>query len=98
MTLTKLARDLKLIFEPVRILNKIHNDVILNTSNNSTLNCATMLLTKLHMGIMHCTTKLEQDIFLTLYLESLFKYMNIINSWLSEDLLSDAKKEFVITE
>lgn len=82
----------------VKILKDIHNSVSLDFKDNSPLHCATTLLSRLHKGLFYASSKLEQDLFLTLYLHSLYKYFTIINSWLCRDILEDNTGEFVIAE
>lgn len=58
----------------------------------------TYLLSRLYYGLLNSASKQEQNIYLTLYLESLYKYFTIIETWLTQDLLEDISDEFVIVE
>ncbi|KAI4454640.1 gamma tubulin complex protein [Holotrichia oblita] len=95
-TLLKLANEFKQIFETTNVLRHIHHNIVLDFKNNEPLVCVTTLLSRLHHGLVHCVSKNELDIYLTLYLESLFKYLTIINSWLGNDTLIDVCGEFII--
>jgi hypothetical protein len=97
MTLLKLAAQLEQIFAPVGILKKIHQEVIVNNFRGSTpLNCALSLLTRLRGSLQFSLNKMEQDIRLTLYLESLYYYLTMVNAWLVKNELINYTDEFVI--
>lgn len=98
LTILSLAKDVKQIFKQVAVLKEIHQNVTLDFYINSPLKCATTLLAKLHVGLEHCTTKLEQDIGLTLYVESLYKYLSIVDCWLRNGKWSDLTGEFIIAD
>ncbi|KRT82374.1 hypothetical protein AMK59_3863, partial [Oryctes borbonicus] len=98
MTLLKLANEFKDIFAIANILKRIHYNSIIDFRNNEPLICATTLLYRLHHGLVHCISKIELDIYSTLYLESLFKYFSIINTWLGNDTLIDCYDEFIIKQ
>ncbi|RZC36219.1 Spc97 Spc98 domain containing protein [Asbolus verrucosus] len=96
MTLLKLAGKLEAIFEPIKILKIVHQEVIKDFKCNSSLDCVLTLLTRLRRSLQFPLNQLEQDIRLTLYLESLYYYFTIINAWLVKNDLSDYTEEFVI--
>ncbi|GJQ85078.1 hypothetical protein Trydic_g3734 [Trypoxylus dichotomus] len=98
MTLLRLANEFKDIFTVANILKYIHHNSIIDFRNNEPLICATTLLYRLHYGLLHCTSKIELDIYLTLYLESLFKYFAIINTWVGNDTLIDYYDEFIVKQ
>lgn len=98
MSLTRLEKELSDCFAPVRILDRIHKDAVGSIVCESNLTRATTLLARLHFGLLHCATKLEQDIYITLYIESLYMYLNVADSWLTKSFLLDLNDEFVITE
>lgn len=97
MTLLKLAERLEILFKPVFILKQIQDEVIIEKFEQKTqLECALTLLTRLRKSLDFSIDKLEQDIRLTLYLESLSYYFNIINAWLVKNDLVDHSQEFII--
>lgn len=89
ITLIRLKKEIDEILEPIQILKQIHENVILDVTENSTLYCATNLLTKLHEHFLHSHSKLHQDISLTLYLNSVKEYLWIVENWLKEDNFPD---------
>ncbi|XP_031330439.1 gamma-tubulin complex component 5-like isoform X2 [Photinus pyralis] len=93
-TLLSLANCLRQCFETVKLLLGIHRNITL-TNGSPTLH-ATTLLSRLYRGLRFASSKLEQDIYLTLYLHSLYKYLTIINNWLESDILNDRRNEFLI--
>ncbi|KAJ8968454.1 hypothetical protein NQ314_002293 [Rhamnusium bicolor] len=95
-TLLKLADELQLIFEPVLLLRKIHKEVVIDLDTNSQLRCATVLLSGLHNSLQYSASKLEQDLRMTLFLDSLYHYFTLIDSWLMKNDLSDYSGEFLI--
>lgn len=78
------------------ILKKIHEEVVMDFSKDPPLMCATVLLCRLHDSLQYSADKLEQDLRLTLFLESLYHYFTLIDSWLMKNDLSDYSREFVI--
>lgn len=98
MTLLKLANEFKILFHNALILKQIHDSVTLDLNNNDAITCATTLLCRLHIGLLHCISKTELDIYLTLYLESLYKYFQVIDTWLGNDTLVDVYSEFIIKQ
>ncbi|XP_044764094.1 LOW QUALITY PROTEIN: gamma-tubulin complex component 5-like [Coccinella septempunctata] len=97
-TLLRLANDLGPIFEPLQVLKELHDKITVCTDTHSALYCATSLLCNLHSSLRQSSSKLENDIKLTLYLESLFKYFTIIDSWLSKNDFFDGDLEFVLVQ
>ncbi|KAK5638877.1 hypothetical protein RI129_013172 [Pyrocoelia pectoralis] len=97
-TMLSLAKCLRPPFETVRVLLRIHRSVVLDSLSNSPILCATTLLTRLYDGLLFASSKLSQDIYLTLYLHSLYKYLTVINNWLESDVLNDHRDEFVISD
>ncbi|KAG5864882.1 hypothetical protein JTB14_036711 [Gonioctena quinquepunctata] len=95
-TLLNLAKDLGDILQPVFLLKKIHNQVVIDMKSHSTMTCATTLLARLHESIKYSESKLDQDLRLTLYLESLYHYSTLIDSWLMKNDLTDYSGEFLI--
>lgn len=95
-TLLDLKKDLGIILEPVFLLEKIHNEVVIDFNTNSSLYCATMLLSRLHNGIQFAENKLDQDLRLSLYLESLYHYLTMVDSWLVKNHLSEQSEDFMI--
>ncbi|KAJ8956277.1 hypothetical protein NQ318_015013 [Aromia moschata] len=81
---------------PIFLLKKIHDEVVIDMSRNSNLKCATQLLSRLHYSLQFSTSKLEQDLKVALFLESLYHYFTRINSWLMKNDLSDYSEEFLI--
>lgn len=86
------------MFRTIEILNRIHKQVVLDYTEHSPLECATTLLSRLHSGLKSSTTKLEQDLYLSLYLESLYKYLSIAHTWIERGVLEDERGEFIIEE
>ncbi|XP_018570700.1 gamma-tubulin complex component 5-like [Anoplophora glabripennis] len=95
-TLLKLYRDLQSILEPVMILKKIHKEVVVDFNKNNHLKCATYVLCALHNSLQFSGSKLEQDLIVTLFLESLYHYFSLIDCWLTKNELSDYSGEFII--
>lgn len=82
----------------IKVMTRIHNSVIMDFKKNSNLACTVNLLSKLYQCCLHSTTKLEQDLCLTIYLETLFKYIMTIDAWLTLGVIRDNCEEFVIAE
>lgn len=82
----------------IDVMMNIHKTVLLDFKENDPVLCSSYLLSKLHLSFIISTSKLEQDVSLALYLGSLYKYINIIDEWLKEDILHDYRKEFIISE
>lgn len=80
------------------IVNEIHQNAVLDFRKNEAIICSTTLLSRLHRGLVHCISKDELDIYLTLYLESLYKYLAIINLWVKNDTLIDLYNEFIVKQ
>ncbi|XP_050311332.1 gamma-tubulin complex component 5-like [Anthonomus grandis grandis] len=97
-TLLSLAKDLKIIMRPLLILREFQESLVLNLSQYSPLRCATVLLTKLHESLGVAINKEEQDLKLTLFLESLFYYLSLVDSWLMKGDFKDYTGEFVIEQ
>ncbi|XP_072394670.1 gamma-tubulin complex component 5 [Diabrotica undecimpunctata] len=98
-TLVNLSQDLQEILEPVILLKKLHDTVVIKFSENSNIIlCATTLLARLHNSLQHSVNKLDQDLKVTLYIESLYHYFTVINSWFMKNDLSDYSDEFIITK
>ncbi|KAL3270449.1 hypothetical protein HHI36_021000 [Cryptolaemus montrouzieri] len=97
-TLLRLCEDLIPIFAPLKILREIHQKVIVSAQENLPLYCATSLLCNLHSNLKHSITKLEHDLKMTLYLESLFKYFFLMDSWLTRNDFVDINWEFVLVQ
>ncbi|KAK4877879.1 hypothetical protein RN001_010385 [Aquatica leii] len=97
-TLLVLAKELRTILKPLQLLDDIHRNVILDFKSNSSVLCATTLLSALYKRLFATKSKFEQDLYLTLYLQSLYKYFMVINSWLDSGDLDDCAGEFVIAE
>lgn len=98
MTLLKLEREIRDALKPLRILKQIHKKVIVDRSENTALFCATNLLMKLHENLLHSYSKLQQDLCLTLYLESVYTYCKITENWLTQDNFQDRFDEFPIVK
>lgn len=98
-TLLALARDLKPLFQKVEVLHQIHEDLMVEFSEvDDSFTKVTYLLSRLYYALLNSASKVEQNIYLTLYLQSLYKYFTIIEIWLTQDLLEDYSDEFVIVE
>lgn len=97
-TLLNLADDLQVILEPVVLLKKIHTFVIIDFSNRNNIVCASSLLAHLHNSLQYSINKLDQDLRVTLYLESLYHYLNIIDLWFTKNDLTDYSGEFLIVK
>lgn len=96
MTLLMLAEQLEEVFRPVKIMKDIHQQVVENNENYNSLECALSLIRNLRRSLNFSLSKLEQDIQLTLYLESLRYYFTIADSWLVKNDWCDYDREFVI--
>nr|XP_015836529.1 PREDICTED: uncharacterized protein LOC100142256 [Tribolium castaneum] len=97
MTLILLYHRFKTIFEPVFVLKTIHNEVIIDNFEEKTpRECALALVTRLRTGLKFSLNKLEQDIRLSLYLESLYYYLLLTEAWLVKNDLFDHTNEFII--
>ncbi|KAH1019005.1 gamma-tubulin complex component 5 [Dendroctonus ponderosae] len=95
-TLLNLASELRIIMQPLKILKDIHDQVTIDYIKNSPLNCATILIARLHESLSFTTNKLEQDLKLTLFIDTVFYYISLVDSWLMGDDLADYAKEFVV--
>lgn len=93
MTLLKLASFFEQNFKTAKALLKIHrnNVKILESDGNEY-----RLLVALHVGMLRAYSKSEQDIYLSIYLESLYKFVNVIDTWLSRGNLENSYNEFPI--
>nr|XP_022920494.1 gamma-tubulin complex component 5-like [Onthophagus taurus] len=97
MTLLKLSHKLRNLSENVSILKRIHDEVIIDYKTNDPLKCATNLLSKLRYGLANnITSKIELDVYLTLYVGSLRRYLQIIYWWFNNDQLKDDYDEFIV--
>ncbi|XP_025834754.1 gamma-tubulin complex component 5-like isoform X2 [Agrilus planipennis] len=97
-TLITLFQRLKPIFETFELVKRIHDDVIIDFENNSRYHCATNLIIKLHEKLSNTSNNREQVIVATLFLESLRKYLDFVESWMFKDSFLDYTEEFVILE
>ncbi|CAH1956605.1 unnamed protein product [Acanthoscelides obtectus] len=95
-TLITLATDLKEIFEPILLLHKIHTEVVINMDSHSNLECAIILISRLHNSLQCSVNNLDQNLRLTLFLESLYHYFTIVDSWLMKNEFVDYTGEFPI--
>ncbi|XP_066257824.1 gamma-tubulin complex component 5 [Euwallacea similis] len=95
-TLINLADDLKNILIPAKVLKRIHDEVIVDPTQKSACFCAATFIKRLHESLNFSANKQEQDLKLTLFLESLYIYLNITESWLMKNDLTDFSGEFVI--
>ncbi|XP_030748317.1 gamma-tubulin complex component 5-like [Sitophilus oryzae] len=95
-TLLKFAGQLSNVFEPLIILKQIHEQVILNPNLHTPLRCATTLIVRLHETFHFATNKLEQDLKISMFLESIRYYLELVEAWFIRDDLSDHTAEFVI--
>lgn len=98
VTLFTVADTIKSIFKPAGILQQIHNEAILDFTGHSKLDCASHLISRLHHCLVDNHSKLEQDLILTLYLDSLSKYLSMIDNLLRNGALCSDTEEFVITQ
>lgn len=94
-TLLNLADDLRTIFKPVKTLKEIHEAVILHPHRYNAKTCSVYLITNLHKSLDFTVNKQEQDLKLTLFLNSLYPYLSKTDSWLTKDELCD---EFLIKQ
>lgn len=97
-TLLNLWANIQDKMEIIKILGKIQKTCILDYNQHSNLVCSTNLLTKLHKCLLLSVDKLELDVCLTLYLGTLYKYISLIDLWLSKNIKTDIADEFVIAE
>ncbi|KAF5284178.1 hypothetical protein FQR65_LT00178 [Abscondita terminalis] len=97
-TLLELAKQLRPILPALEILNDIQKVAILDPSVHSPLMCATTLLCTLYKRLFNTKTKAEQDLYLMLYLHSVYRYFQIMDSWLGSGKLIDCVGEFIITD
>ncbi|KAK9884204.1 hypothetical protein WA026_005156 [Henosepilachna vigintioctopunctata] len=97
-TLLKLSERLISIFAPLKSLREVHQEVTVSIQDNSALYCSTSLLCNLRSSLKHSITKLEHDLKLTLYLECLYKYFFLIDSWLTRNDFVDINEEFVLVK
>lgn len=98
MTLIKLEKEICAIFKPLTVLKQIHERVVTTVAENTPLFCSTNLLAKLHENILHSYSKLHQDLSLALYLHSVYKYLWVIENWLTHDNFQDGLNEFPIVK
>lgn len=98
MTLIKLEAEIRDVLKPFDMLKRIHKKIIIDTNENTSLFCATNLLVKLHENLLHSYTKQHQDLCLTLYIDSIYKYLWIIENWLTQDNFQDRFNEFPIVK
>lgn len=96
-TLLQLSRQFEEIFEPLIALKRIHNEVILDYKSNTAAECAANLLARLYNSIHKSCNKLEQDLKMALFFDSIYYYFTLIESWLINDQLIDPVNEFVIS-
>lgn len=97
-TLLKLANELSPIFKPLVTLKSLHDQIILPMELHSALYYSTSLLCNLHSSLRQSSSKLENDIKLTMYLESLYKYFTLIDSWLCKNDFFDSDGEFILIQ
>lgn len=95
-TLLKFSNQLNEIFEPLAITKRLHSGIIEDYYTQSLVFCSTSLLCRLSNELSSSINKLEQDIKLSVYLQSLHKYFSLIDFWLSKNDFVDLKEEFVI--
>lgn len=98
MTLLKLEKEIRDTLKPLRVLKQIHRKVLADVTENSPLFCSTNLLAKLHESLLHSHSKMHQDLCLTLYLDSIYKYLWITENWLTQDNFQDRLAEFPIAK
>lgn len=98
MTLIKLEKELRAILKPLTVLKQIHEMVVISVVENTPLFCATNLLVQLHENLVHSHSKLHQDLCLTVYLASVFKFLWVVESWLTQDNFQDGLQEFPIVK
>ncbi|XP_057669823.1 gamma-tubulin complex component 5 [Diorhabda carinulata] len=97
-TLLNLSEDLEHFFEPIKLLKTIHDYVVIDFEKNQNIISATSLLTRLHDSLQFSTNKLDQDLRVTLYIESLYYYLNVVHSWFVKNDFNDYSNEFLITK
>lgn len=97
-TLLKLDHRIQEKLKMAKIMMGIHKRVTLNWEENNNIICSTKMLSELHNCCLFSTTKLEQDLSFSLYLDSLYKYVIIIDGWLNDDVIRDYNQEFIISE
>ncbi|CAG9770142.1 unnamed protein product [Ceutorhynchus assimilis] len=95
-TLLTLADELSRIFQPIKMLQEIHEQIIIDHNTNDPLKCATKLIVGLHESLNFTASKQEQDLKLALFLGTLYHYLGLVDSWLIKDDLVDYTGEFVI--
>lgn len=91
-----LADDLSEILDPVNQIRKIHQEVIHDHNAVSNQICAATLLTRLHNSLHNAQSKLDHDLRLTLFLESLEHYMYLIDAWFTKNDFTEYSNEFPI--
>lgn len=82
--------------KPLQILKEIHDYVTIDYIKNFPLKCATTIIARLHESLNFTTNKLEQDLKLTLFIDTVFYYISLVDSWFMGDDLTDNAKEFVV--
>ncbi|CAH1155298.1 unnamed protein product [Phaedon cochleariae] len=95
-TLLNLSKDLRMILNPLYLLRKIQNQVVIDFRTHSNLTSTVTLLVRLHSSLQFAESKLDQDLRVSLYIESLYHYLTLIDSWLIKNDLMDYTSEFVI--
>lgn len=98
MTILNIASELLPIFKDIELLCNIHTELVKNFKVDQSFQNATNLLSKLYYGLLNSSDKTTQNLYLTLYLQSLYKYLTVIEIWLTQDMLDDPTDEFVIQE
>ncbi|XP_065172527.1 gamma-tubulin complex component 5 [Atheta coriaria] len=94
LTLISFGNDLKDIMKEVKYLHRVHSAAILNYSIEPRHTCCMNLLTTLYSHLNLTCEKWQMDIILSLYLESAYKYVRIIEEWFRTDKLVDSRREF----
>lgn len=93
-----LADDLSELLKPICALRKIHEDIVLDLESNSNLVCSATLISRLHGSLANAKSKLDHDLRLTLFLESLQHYLAVIDFWFAKNDFSDYSNEFPINK
>ncbi|CAG9853558.1 unnamed protein product [Phyllotreta striolata] len=95
-TLLNLTCDLRAILEPLVLVKKIHDYATIDINNQSNIVCVCSLLARLHLSLRYSSNKLDQDLKITLYIETLYYYLTVIDMWLMKNDLTDYTQEFLI--
>lgn len=82
--------------QPVCQLRKIHREVVIDHKNNTNLVCSSTLLSRLHKSLLNAESKLDHDLKLTLFLESIQYYLSVIDTWFTKNDFTDFSDEFPI--